>query len=242
MTKKNYFLQGMRDGMPVCLGYFAVSFAFGIQAVGIGLSVFESAVLSAANVTSAGQFAALGIIAAGASYIELAFTQLIINLRYFLMSCALSQRISPKMSLWHRLGIAYGVTDEIFALSAAQPVPLSPYYNYGMIAVAIPGWILGTLFGAVAGNILPGILTNALGVALYGMFVAIVVPPAKKNRVIAGAALLAMALSALFTYAPLLKEISSGFRIILITVAVSALAALFFPVEDSAETEDEHET
>ena len=138
MTKKNYFLQGMRDGMPVCLGYFAVSFAFGIQAVGIGLSVFESAVLSAANVTSAGQFAALGIIAAGASYIELAFTQLIINLRYFLMSCALSQRISPKMSLWHRLGIAYGVTDEIFALSAAQPVPLSPYYNYGMIAVAIP--------------------------------------------------------------------------------------------------------
>ena len=242
MTKKNYFLQGMRDGMPVCLGYFAVSFAFGIQAVGIGLSVFESAVLSAANVTSAGQFAALGIIAAGASYIELAFTQLIINLRYFLMSCALSQRISPKMSLWHRLGIAYGVTDEIFALSAAQPVPLSPYYNYGMIAVAIPGWILGTLFGAVAGNILPVILTNALGVALYGMFVAIVVPPAKKNRVIAGAALLAMALSALFTYAPLLKEISSGFRIILITVAVSALAALFFPVEDSAETEDEHET
>ena len=242
MTKKNYFLQGMRDGMPVCLGYFAVSFAFGIQAVGIGLSVFESAVLSAANVTSAGQFAALGIIAAGASYIELAFTQLIINLRYFLMSCALSQCISPKMSLWHRLGIAYGVTDEIFALSAAQPVPLSPYYNYGMIAVAIPGWILGTLFGAVAGNILPGILTNALGVALYGMFVAIVVPPAKKNRVIAGAALLAMALSALFTYAPLLKEISSGFRIILITVAVSALAALFFPVEDSAETEDEHET
>ena len=242
MTKKNYFLQGMRDGMPVCLGYFAVSFAFGIQAVGIGLSVFESAVLSAANVTSAGQFAALGIIAAGASYIELAFTQLIINLRYFLMSCALSQRIFPKMSLWHRLGIAYGVTDEIFALSAAQPVPLSPYYNYGMIAVAIPGWILSTLFGAVAGNILPVILTNALGVALYGMFVAIVVPPAKKNRVIAGAALLAMALSALFTYAPLLKEISSGFRIILITVAVSALAALFFPVEDSAETEDEHET
>ena len=242
MTKKNYLLQGMRDGVPVCLGYFAVSFAFGIQAVGIGLSVFESAVLSAANVTSAGQFAALGIIAAGASYIELAFTQLIINLRYFLMSCALSQRISPKMSLWHRLGIAYGVTDEIFALSAAQPVPLSPYYNYGMIAAAIPGWILGTLFGAVAGNILPVILTNALGVALYGMFVAIVVPPAKQNRVIAGAALLAMALSALFTYAPLLKEISSGFRIILITVAVSALAACFFPVEDKAESEDEHET
>ena len=242
MTKKSYFLQGMRDGMPVCFGYFAVSFAFGIQAVGIGLSVFESAVLSAANVTSAGQFAALGIIAAGASYIELAFTQLIINLRYFLMSCALSQRISPKMSLPHRLGIAYGVTDEIFALSAAQPVPLSPYYNYGLIAVAIPGWILGTLFGAVAGNILPAVLTNALGVALYGMFIAIVVPPAKENKVVAGVALLAMALSALFTWAPLLNTISSGFRIILITVLVSALAACFFPVEETAETEANDET
>ena len=242
MTKKSYFLQGMRDGMPVCFGYFAVSFAFGIQAVGIGLSVFESAVLSAANVTSAGQFAALGIIAAGASYIELAFTQLIINLRYFLMSCALSQRISPKMSLAHRLGIAYGVTDEIFALSAAQLVPLSPYYNYGLIAVAIPGWILGTLFGAVAGNILPAVLTNALGVALYGMFIAIVVPPAKENKVVAGVALLAMALSALFTWAPLLNTISSGFRIILITVLVSALAACFFPVEDAAETEADDET
>ena len=242
MTKKSYFLQGMRDGMPVCFGYFAVSFAFGIQAVGIGLSVFESAVLSAANVTSAGQFAALGIIAAGASYIELAFAQLIINLRYFLMSCALSQRISPKMSLPHRLGIAYGVTDEIFALSAAQPVPLSPYYNYGLIAVAIPGWILGTLFGAVAGNILPAVLTNALGVALYGMFIAIVVPPAKENKVVAGVALLAMALSALFTWAPLLQAISSGFRIILITVLVSALAACLFPVEDAAETEANDET
>ena len=244
MTRKQFFLKGMKDGMPICFGYFAVSFAFGIQASGIGLSIFESAVLSAANVTSAGQFAALGIIAAGASYIELAFTQLIINMRYFLMSCALSQRLSPTMHPLHRLGIAYGVTDEIFAVSVAQPAPLSPFYSYGLISVAIPGWVLGTLFGAAAGNILPAVLTNALGVALYGMFIAIVVPPAKENKVVAGVALLAMALSTLFTFAPVLKEISSGFRIILITVLVSALAAFFFPVEekDPAETEADDET
>lgn len=241
MTRKQFFTAGMRDGMPICFGYFAVSFAFGIQAAGIGLSVAESAVLSAANVTSAGQFAALGIIAAGASYIELAFTQLIINLRYFLMSCALSQRLSPDMPFLHRLGIAYGVTDEIFAVSVSQPYPLSPFYSYGLISVAIPGWVLGTVMGAAAGNILPTVLTNALGVALYGMFIAIVVPPAKENRVVAGVAVAAMALSALFTFAPLLREISSGFRIILITVAVSAAAAFFFPVEEKgAEQEDSH--
>lgn len=131
MTRKQYFSSGLKDGMPICFGYFAVSFAFGIQAAGIGLSVFEASVLSALNVTSAGQFAALAIIASGASLIELAFTQLIINLRYFLMSCALSQKLSPSLPLGHRLGIAYGMTDEIFAVSVSQREPLSPFYSYG---------------------------------------------------------------------------------------------------------------
>lgn len=244
MTRKQFFAAGMRDGMPICLGYFAVSFAFGIQASAIGLSVLESSVLSAMNVTSAGQFAALGIIAAASSYIELAFTQLIINLRYFLMSCALSQRLSSTMNPLHRFGIAFGVTDEIFAVSVSQPEPLSPFYSYGLMAVAIPGWILGTTFGAAAGNILPTVLTNALGIALYGMFIAIVVPPAKENKVVAGVAVSAMLLSTVFTFAPLLKEISSGFRIILITVLVSAAAAFFFPINDKedAQREAPHET
>ena len=167
MTRKQYFSSGLKDGMPICFGYFAVSFAFGIQAAGIGLSVFEASVLSALNVTSAGQFAALAIIASGASLIELAFTQLIINLRYFLMSCALSQKLSPSLPLGHRLGIAYGMTDEIFAVSVSQREPLSPFYNYGLIAVAIPGWVLGTALGAAAGNILSAVLTNALGIAIY---------------------------------------------------------------------------
>ena len=239
-TKAQNFRAGLRDGLPICLGYFAVSFAFGIQAAGIGLSVPEAAAVAAANLTSAGQFAALGIIAAGASYLELAFIQLVINLRYFLMSCALSQRLSPDMRFAHRFGIAYGMTDEIFAVSFSRPAPLSPYYSYGLIAAAVPGWVLGTTLGAAAGSILPGVLTNALGIALYGMFIAIVVPPAKENRVVAGVALLSMAVSAVFTFAPYLREISSGFRIILVTVLVAGGAAWLFPIEDKPVKEEDH--
>ena len=240
MIRKQYFLSGLKDGMPICFGYFAVSFAFGIQAAGIGLSVFEASVLSALNVTSAGQFAALAIIASGASLFELAFTQLIINLRYFLMSCALSQKLSPSLPLGHRLGIAYGMTDEIFAVSVSQREPLSPFYSYGLIAVAIPGWVLGTALGAAAGNILPAVLTNALGIAIYGMFIAIILPPAKENRVVAGVVVLSMVLSALFTYLPVLCNISSGFRIIVITLITAGGAALLFPIPDEpAEPEKE---
>ena len=238
MEKRTWFLKGLRDGLPICLGYFAVSFAFGIQAAGIGLTVLESSVLSALNVTSAGQFAALSVIAAGASFLELAFTQVVINLRYFLMSCALSQHLSPSMHPLHRFGIAYGVTDEIFGVSIAAPRPLSPYYSYGLIACAVPGWVLGTALGAAAGNIFPALLTNALGIAIYGMFIAIVVPPAKKNGAVAAVALSAMALSAVFTFAPVLSQISSGFRIILITVAVSAAAAVLRPVPGEKEDGD----
>lgn len=239
MTRKQYFSSGLKDGMPICFGYFAVSFAFGIQAAGIGLSVFEASVLSALNVTSAGQFAALAIIASGASLIELAFTQLIINLRYFLMSCALSQKLSPSLPLGHRLGIAYGMTDEIFAVSVSQREPLSPFYSYGS-SPSPPGWVLGTALGAAAGNILPTVLTNALGIAIYGMFIAIILPPAKENRVVAGVVVLSMVLSALFTYLPVLCNISSGFRIIVITLITAGGAALLFPIPDEpAEPEKE---
>lgn len=243
MTRTQYFTAGMRDGMPICFGYFAVSFAFGIQAASIGLSALEAAVMSAANVTSAGQFAALGVIATGASYIELAFTQLVINLRYFLMSCALSQKLSPQMHPLHRLAIAYGMTDEIFAVSVSRQEPLSPFYSYGLIAVAIPGWVLGTVLGAAAGSILPAILTNALGIAIYGMFIAIIIPPARENRVVAGVVVLSMLLAAVFAYTPWLREISSGFRIIIITMLTAGGAALLFPIEDKpAEPEgDRHE-
>ena len=236
----NSFRAGLRDGLPIALGYFPVSFTFGMLAISQGLPAFQAVLISATNLTSAGQFAGLTVIAAGASLLEMALTQLVINLRYFLMSCALSQRLSPDMRFAHRFGIAYGMTDEIFAVSFSRPAPLSPYYSYGLIAAAVPGWGLGTTLGAAAGSILPGVLTNALGIALYGMFIAIVVPPAKENRVVAGVALLSMAVSALFTFAPYLREISSGFRIILVTVLVAGGAAWLFPIEDKPVKEEDH--
>ncbi len=235
LTRFAHFRQGFRDAIPIFLGYLAVSFTFGIQAKNGGLSPFEATLMSLVNVTSAGQFASLGIIAASASYFEMAITQFIINLRYCLMSSTLSQKVSPSLSFFHRAAISFGVTDEIFALAAGVQGDLSPFYNYGMMACAIPGWCLGTLFGVVLGEVLPARLVSALGVALYGMFIAIIIPPARKNRVILSVVSVSMLLSCLFTYTPVLCEISSGFRIIILTVIIAAVAAVLFPVKDKEE-------
>ena len=180
---KYYYLKGIKNGMPICLGYLAVSFTFGIMAKGAGLTTLEAVVLSLTNLTSAGQFAGLGIITAGSSLLEMALAQLIINLRYCLMSCSLSQKLDHKMPLFHRFLMAYGVTDEIFGVSVCHPGTLSPFYSYGLMSAAVPGWTLGTLLGALSGSLLPERLLNALGVALYGMFLAIIVPPARENRI-----------------------------------------------------------
>ncbi len=232
LTRRAHFKRGLRDAFPIFLGYLAVSFTFGIAAKNSGLSPFEATLMSLVNVTSAGQFASLGIIASSASLFEMATTQFIINLRYCLMSSTLSQKVSPKLSLFHRATISFGVTDEIFALAAGVHGDLSPFYNYGMMACAIPGWCLGTLFGVILGNVLPARIVSALSVALYGMFIAIIMPPARKNRVILGIVALSMAASAVFTYAPVLSLISSGFRIIILTVIIAAVAAILFPVTD----------
>ena len=225
--------KGMRDGVPVMLGYLAVSFSFGILARESGLSVWQAVLMSMTNLTSAGQFASLSVISAAGSYVELALSQLVINLRYCLMSCSLSQKIDPKARLAHRFLMAYGNTDEVFALSASVPGALSPYYTYGLICVAMPGWTIGTLLGAAAGNVLPERILSALGVALYAMFCAIIVPPAKQNRVLRRIILLAMAASCVCAVAPVLRQISSGMRVILLTVAISALAAKLAPVKEA---------
>lgn len=232
MSRYKYWLKGVKDGFPIFLGYFAVSFTLGIAAKGVGLSPIEATVMSATNFTSAGELAALGIIASSSSYIEMAFTQLIINLRYCLMSSALSQKLSPKTSILHRLFIAFGNTDEIFAVSSAQIGYISPYYSYGLMTLPLPGWTVGTYLGVVAGGLLPPNIISALSVALYGMFIAIIIPPSRKNKVIAGVVIISMLLSAAFTFAPLLKSIPSGFRIIILTVIIVGGAAYFFPVED----------
>lgn len=241
MNRKKYFTAGIQDGIPICLGYLAVSFTFGIMAKKVGVSIFDTVLISITNVTSAGQFAGLSLIASTASYIEMAITQLIINLRYSLMSCALSQKIDPNAPFFHRFFIAYGVTDEIFGVSVSKEGKISPFYSYGVIAISVGGWVLGTFLGILSGNILPARAISALSVALYGMFIAIIIPPARENRVLAGIIVLSMAASLLFTEAPILKNISSGFRIIIITLVIAGLAAWFFPVPED-ETEHTNET
>lgn len=231
-NKREIFVQGFQDGIPIFLGYLAVSFSLGIQARRIGISVGEAALMSALNLTSAGEFAALDIIAASGSLLQMALCQLIINLRYCLMSTALSQKLEKGTTLGQRCLVAFGVTDEIFGLSIVYRGALPPQYCWGQLAAAMPGWVAGTVLGAVAGGLLPQILLNALGILLYGMFVAIVLPPARKERPVCIAVLLAAALSVLFSVLPGLKTIDSGMRVIILTVAVSALAAALFPMKE----------
>lgn len=226
--------RGLADGIPVALGYLAVSFSFGILARKAGLSTFQAVLMSALNLTSAGQFASLDVIVASGSYVELALSQLVINLRYCLMSCSLSQKVDPRAKGAHRFAMAFGNTDEVFALSSAVDGPLSPYYTYGLMGSAIPGWVLGTLLGAVAGNVLPERVLSALGVALYAMFCAIIIPPAKQNAVLRRVILAAMAASLLFSLTPVLREISSGMRVIILTVGIAAMAAWLAPVKEDA--------
>ncbi len=238
LTRFAHYKKGMHDAIPIFLGYFAVSFAFGILAKTNGLTVFQATLLSLTNLTSAGQYAGLRDIVSGVSYVGVALTQLIINLRYCLMSSTLSQKVSTKLPFYHRAAMSFGVTDEIFALAAGVHGELSPFYSYGMMSLSIPGWTLGTLCGALLGSVLPERVLSALGVALYGMFIAIIVPPARKRPVVAGVVVVSMLLSALFNYTPYLKEIQSGFRMIILTVVIAAVAAVLFPVD---EKEDENE-
>ena len=226
------FKAGLKDGVPIGLGYLAVSFTFGIMAKGAGLTILEAVVLSLTNLTSAGQFAGLGIITAGSSVVEMALAQLIINLRYCLMSCSLSQKLDSKMPHFHRFLMAYGVTDEIFGVSVCKNGILSPYFSYGLMAMAVPGWTIGTLLGAVSGSLLPTRLLSALNVALYGMFLAVIIPPAREKKVLRVVILVSMALSFLFTLIPVLKDISSGFKIIILTFIMAGAAAYLFPVKE----------
>lgn len=235
---KHTYKNGLRDGIAVALGYFAVSFTFGMEAVTDGVSIWQAALISVTNVTSAGQFSGLAIIAANGTYLELALTQFIINLRYCLMSFSLAQKLDKTTPNHHRYTMAYSVTDEIFALDASQTGALPPAYHYGITSVAVPGWVLGTLAGAISGSLLPAFIMSALGIAIYGMFLAIIIPPAKKNRTILLVVLSAMGLSFLFSVLPVLKKITSGFVIILTTVIVAGIAAKLKPIEDESGTAD----
>ena len=230
---------GLRDGLPIAVGYLAVSFAFGLLCAGQGLSVLEALFISMFNVTSAGQIAALPIIAGGGSLIELALTQLVINSRYALMSVSLSQRLGGSVRLTDRFLIGFMNTDEIFAVATGKGETVGRKYLYALIATPFLGWTLGTLLGAVAGDILPRILVTSLWVSMYAMFIAIVVPVARDSKPVALAALSALLLSCLFEFVPLLNEIPSGFVIIIVAVTVSALFAAVAPIRDEGEISEE---
>ena len=228
---KNSFLRGMSHGIPICLGYLSVSFGFGILAVSkAGLSVFQASIISASNLTSAGQKAGIDVIAAGGTIIEMILLQLTINIRYSLMALSLSQKLDKRFTTPHRLMASYGITDEIFAVCSAQKTPLTPPYMYGMILIAAVGWVTGTALGAAAGELLPLSVSKAMEIVLYGMFIAIIIPPAKKQHSILFVIAMAAALSVVFRYC--LPMVSDGFAIIISAVAASAAAAFIFPVKD----------
>ncbi len=231
MTKQE-IQSGCRDGIPIALGYFSVSFSFGIMAMGGGLSVFQAALTSLTNMTSAGQFAGLQIVIAGGTLLEMAATQLIINLRYALMSLSLSQKLSEKVTMRQRLVIAFANTDEIFAVAMAHGKELSFSYMIGLQSLPILGWTAGTACGAAAGSVLPASVNSALSVALYGMFMAVVIPAAKKAVSVLSVVLLSAFMSCLLYYVPAFKGISAGMSIILCTVAVSAAGAVLFPLPE----------
>lgn len=234
------FLRGFRDALPIFFGYMAVSFTFGIAAKTAGISTLQSVIMSASNVTSAGQFAAVGLIASSAGYTEMALTQLTINLRYCLMSSSLSQRLDEKVPLIHRMLVAFGVTDELFGIAISHPernVPVS--YCVGAMSSAIPGWVFGTLIGSISGSLLPNNILNALNIALYGMFIAIVIPPAKRDLKLMGVIAISMLSSLAFSTIKILSSISSGFKIIILTLVIASLCALLFPInDDEMETEE----
>ena len=230
--KNESFKKGIKDGIPIGLGYLAVSFTFGMMSVSSGLSIWQAVLISLTNLTSAGQFAGLDIIVAGGSYWEMALTQLVINLRYCLMSFSLSQKMRRDEPWAHRYLVAFGITDEIFGVSASQEGKVSAFYNYGAMCMAIPGWTLGTLLGAISGSLLPDFIMSALGVAIYGMFLAVIIPPAKKNKAVLLVVVAAMAVSTLFAVVPGLNKVSPGFVIIITTLVTAGGAAYLCPVKE----------
>lgn len=236
---KSIFCQGLKDGIPIGLGYLAVSFSLGIAAKTAGLTPMQGFVVSLLCMASAGEYVGFLSIAAGSAYTEIALATLIANARYLLMSTAMSQRMDAKLSIRHRILMAFGITDELFGIAIARPGSLNPYYSYGAFITSALPWALGTSLGIIAGNMLPARLVSAFSVALYGMFLAVIIPPAKKDRIIAGLIIVCFIASYASTLLPGLREMSDGTRTIILTVVIASLAAILFPRE--AEHNEEKE-
>lgn len=238
MKHSHWYMRGMRDGIPIALGYLAVAFTLGISARNAGFTASQSMLTSFLLNASAGEFVGFTLIAQNAGYVEVVIMEAVANARYLLMSCALSQKLSPDTPLIHRLLIGYDVTDEIFGVSVAVPGKLDPFYTYGVMTLALPGWAVGTFLGVAMGNVLPLRAVSALSVGLYGMFIAIFIPPARKSKVIAGLVAVSFVASYAFSRAPVFSGISSGVKTIILTVVISLAAAILFPVKDEPEKDE----
>lgn len=224
------YIRGLKDGLPIGLGYLSVSFSFGMMAVNMGIPWWIAVLISMTTVTSAGQFAGIGLIVSGAPIIELVLSQIVINLRYSLMSASLSQKLDMSMTTLRRLVVSFFVTDEVYGVASEKPDELGNIYLYGLGTAPVIGWTLGTLLGALAGGIMPDMLRSALSIALYAMFAAIILPPAKKHRPAFAVIAISVGLSCIFKFTPYLKNLSSGFVIIVCAVAASGFGAICFPV------------
>lgn len=235
--KQNAYRAGLNRGLPVGIGYFSVSFGFGAMAANLGVRALDAALISLTNFTSAGQFAGLTLMVACASLWEVILTQIVINSRYALMSLSFSQRLRPEITFWQRLGIAFFNSDEIFALAMAEPGKLTAPFLFGLGTMPVLGWAGGTLLGALAGSLLPMGIRTALGVMLYGMFIAIVIPPAKKEKPVLWVVVLSLVFSCLLTWVPGLKNLSSGISIVICTVAAAGTGAIMFPIDDQEVTQ-----
>lgn len=239
MTKKQWFFLGMRAGIPISLGYFAVSVALGIAARKAGITSLQAALTSLLINASAGEYAGFSLIAAGASYLEVTVMEAVANARYLLMSAALSQKLKAGTGTLQRLLLGFTVTDEIFGVSISLPVPLDPRFTYGAFCVATVGWTSGTFLGAVLGNVLPLRLLSALSVGLYGMFISVFIPMAKRNRVVAVLIAVSFTASLACEYLPGIRSLSEGIRVILLTVLISLAAAILFPIREGAQAKEE---
>ena len=237
-TKTSAYKQGFKKGIPIALGYLPVSFSFGFIAVNGGLPIWLVLLISMTNLTSSGQLAGTNLIIHGGTLLEITLNTFIINLRYFLMSLSLSQKVDKKTSLINRLCFSFGITDEIFAIAATKPGSITSSYMYGLITCPYLGWALGTFLGACASGVLPSSLKSALGIALYAMFIAIIIPPAKKSNSVPVVVFMAIAITCILRYIPAFSFISYGFSIIIATVAAAIIGAVLFPVKENEEIQE----
>ena len=234
-SKKQVIYEGLKDGFPIALGYFAVAFSLGILDRKANFTPLQGFVNSFLNHASAGEYAVYTVVAAAAGYVEMAIMTLVVNARYLLMSTALSQKFNEKTSMFHRILVGFGVTDELFAITIKRPGYIEPLYNYGAFAIASIGWSMGTACGIVAGELMPARLVSALSVALYGMFLACIMPEARKHRIVAVLILISFVLSYIASRLSVFADISSGTKTIILTVVIASVAAIAFPhpeVED----------